>query len=182
MHSGFRCRRLDHLFPGRAASNDGQSILDERDLSVPSSCQSRSSVVNILQAFLSVLVATIITMISAGVESKGYIPIQATTNVGFQEGFLAVTNIIFAYLAHVAYFGFMSETEDPRTFNKSLAMLQIVDTVLYLVSAMIIYRYVGPGVKSPAIVSLSPLMSKIAWGIAIPTVSAASRGCFVAAC
>ena len=122
--------------------------------------------------------AVIITMITAGVESKGYIPIQATTDVSFRDGFLAVTNIIFAYLAHVAYFGFMSETEDPRTFNKSLAMLQIIDTVLYLVSAMIIYRYVGPDVQSPAILSLSPLMSKIAWGLAIPTVSIPAP-CFV---
>ncbi|CAL5866667.1 uncharacterized protein PFLUO_LOCUS877 [Penicillium psychrofluorescens] len=120
-------------------------------------------------SFLSVFVATVVTMVAAGVETKGHIPIQATTTVGFREGFLSVTNIIFAYLAHVAYFGFMSETEDPRTFNKSLAMLQIVDTVLYLISALIIYRYVGPGVQSPAILSLSPLMSKIAWGLAIPT-------------
>ncbi|KAJ5579830.1 uncharacterized protein N7459_005815 [Penicillium hispanicum] len=120
-------------------------------------------------SFLSVFVATVLTMITAGVESKGHIPIHATTNVSFREGFLAVTNIIFAYLAHVAYFGFMSETEDPRTFNKSLAMLQIIDTVLYLISALIIYRYVGPDVQSPAILSLSPLMSKIAWGLAIPT-------------
>ncbi|KAJ5819629.1 hypothetical protein N7474_005220 [Penicillium riverlandense] len=120
-------------------------------------------------SFLSVFVATVVTMIAAGVETKGHIPIQATTTVSFREGFLSVTNIIFAYLAHVAYFGFMSETEDPRTFNKSLAMLQIVDTVLYLISALIIYRYVGPNVQSPAILSLSPLMSKIAWGLAIPT-------------
>ena len=74
-------------------------------------------------------------------------------------------------VAHVAYFGFMSETEDPRTFNTSLAMLQIVDTVLYLVSALIIYHYVGPDVQSPAILSMSPVMRKIAWGISIPTVS-----------
>lgn len=131
-------------------------------------------------------------MITVGVESKGHIPIEATREVSFREGFLAVTNIIFAYrtcllhtyvermrrlannfpaVAHVAYFGFISETEDPRSFNKSLAMLQIVDTVLYLISAMIIYRYVGPDVQSPAILSLSPLMKKIAWGLAIPTVS-----------
>ncbi|KAJ5157772.1 uncharacterized protein N7482_008872 [Penicillium canariense] len=120
-------------------------------------------------SFVSVLVATIITMITAGVETKGHVVNEATTEVSFREGFLAITNIIFAYLAHVAYFGFMSETEDPRTFNKSLAMLQIIDTVLYLVSALLIYHYVGPNVKSPAISSLSPLMSKIAWGIAIPT-------------
>ncbi|OJJ42299.1 hypothetical protein ASPZODRAFT_1502128 [Penicilliopsis zonata CBS 506.65] len=120
-------------------------------------------------SFVSVFTATLVTMIAAGVESKGHITIHATTDVSFRDGFLAVTNIIFAYLAHVAYFGFMSETEDPRTFNKSLAMLQIIDTVLYLVSALIIYRYVGPNVSSPAISSLSPLMSKIAWGLAIPT-------------
>ncbi|KAJ5247526.1 hypothetical protein N7468_002509 [Penicillium chermesinum] len=120
-------------------------------------------------SFVSVFVAVMVTMITVGVESKGHIPTHATTNVSFREGFLAVTNIIFAYLAHVAYFGFMSETEDPRTFNKSLAMLQIIDTVLYLISALIIYRYVGPDVKSPAIESLSPLMRKVAWGLAIPT-------------
>ncbi|CAI7646533.1 hypothetical protein N7527_006604 [Penicillium freii] len=126
-------------------------------------------------SFLSVFVATVLTMITVGVESKGHIKNEATRDVSFREGFLAVTNIIFAYLAHVAYFGFMSETEDPRTFNKSLAMLQIVDTVLYLVSALLIYHYVGPetatspGVQSPAILSLSPLMGKIAWGLSIPT-------------
>ena len=65
----------------------------------------------------------------------------------------------------------MSETEDPTTFNKSLAMLQIVDTVLYLVSALIIYHYAGPNVESPAINSLGTITSKVAWGLAIPTVS-----------
>ncbi|KAJ5404411.1 hypothetical protein N7509_004282 [Penicillium cosmopolitanum] len=120
-------------------------------------------------SFVSVFVATVVTMVAAGVETKTQVVNEATKEVSFREGFLAVTNIIFAYLAHVAYFGFMSETEDPRTFNKSLAMLQIIDTVLYLVSALIIYHYVGPDVKSPAISSLSPIMSKIAWGLAIPT-------------
>ncbi|CAI7572659.1 unnamed protein product [Penicillium glandicola] len=120
-------------------------------------------------SFLSVFVATVLTMITVGIETKGHIVNEVTTDVSFRDGFLAVTNIIFAYLAHVAYFGFMSETEDPRTFNKSLAMLQIVDTVLYLISALLIYHYVGPDVQSPAILSLSPLMSKIAWGISIPT-------------
>ncbi|KAJ5823637.1 hypothetical protein N7447_005977 [Penicillium robsamsonii] len=120
-------------------------------------------------SFLSVFVATVLTMITVGVDTKGHIKNEATREVSFRDGFLAVTNIIFAYLAHVAYFGFISETEDPRTFNKSLAMLQIVDTVLYLVSALLIYHYVGPDVQSPAILSMNPLMSKIAWGLSIPT-------------
>lgn len=41
--------------------------------------------------------ATIITMVAMGVESKGPIHLQSTTEVSFRDGFLAVTNIIFAY-------------------------------------------------------------------------------------
>lgn len=48
-------------------------------------------------AFLSVFVATVLTMITVGVESKGHIKNEATRDVSFREGFLAVTNIIFAY-------------------------------------------------------------------------------------
>jgi hypothetical protein len=36
-------------------------------------------------------------MIVVGVESKAHVVNQVTTEVTFREGFLAVTNIIFAY-------------------------------------------------------------------------------------
>ena len=36
-------------------------------------------------------------MITVGVETKGHVVNQVTTEVSFREGFLAVTNIIFAY-------------------------------------------------------------------------------------
>lgn len=61
--------------------------------------------------------------------------------------------------------------EDPRDFPKSLAMLQVTDTTMYIVTAMVIYRYAGPDVASPALSSAGPLMSKVAYGLAIPTVS-----------
>lgn len=41
--------------------------------------------------------ATVMTMIVSGVETKGHVINHVTTEVGFREGFLAVTNIIFAY-------------------------------------------------------------------------------------
>jgi hypothetical protein len=49
-------------------------------------------------------------------------------------------------------------------------MLQVVDTSLYIVTAMVIYRYAGPDVASPALSSAGPLMKKVAYGLAIPTV------------
>lgn len=48
-------------------------------------------------AFVSVFVATVVTMVAAGVETKTEIVNEATREVSFREGFLAVTNIIFAY-------------------------------------------------------------------------------------
>lgn len=46
---------------------------------------------------MSVFVATVVTMVSAGVETKSHVVNEVTTEVSFREGFLAVTNIIFAY-------------------------------------------------------------------------------------
>lgn len=59
---------------------------------------------------------------------------------------------------------------DPRDFPKSLAMLQVLDTCMYIVTAMVIYCYAGPDVASPALSSAGPLMKKVAYGLAIPTV------------
>src|SRR3954470_7139382 len=73
-------------------------------------------------------------------------------------------------VAHVTFFGLIAETQDPKTFPKSLAMLQITDGVMYLVSGLVIYRFAGPDVKSPAPSSAGPLMKKICYGLAIPTV------------
>ncbi|RJE24952.1 hypothetical protein PHISCL_02716 [Aspergillus sclerotialis] len=48
-------------------------------------------------SFTSILVAVIVTMVTVGVESKGDVPNEATTTVSFREGFLSVTNIVFAF-------------------------------------------------------------------------------------
>ncbi|KAJ6078370.1 hypothetical protein N7467_008123 [Penicillium canescens] len=116
------------------------------------------------------LISTIVTMVSIGVESQGPIEIHVVRQVSFYEGFLAFCNIMFGFIAHVTFFGLIAETQDPKTFPKSLAMLQITDGVMYLVSGLVIYRFAGPNVKSPAPSSAGPLMKKICYGLAIPTV------------
>ncbi|KAI9044662.1 putative aspartate transaminase [Aspergillus affinis] len=85
---------------------------------------------------------------------------------GYYKHYLCVHSSV----AHIAYFDFMSETNEPQNYPKSLALLHIVETTLYLVSALVIYYFVGPNVKSPALSSAGPLLRKICYGIAIPTV------------
>jgi hypothetical protein len=70
----------------------------------------------------------------------------------------------------VAFFGFISEMETPTDYPKTLYMLQITDTSLYVIAAVVIYIYGGKGVDSPALSSTKPITAKLAYGIAIPTV------------
>lgn len=123
-----------------------------------------------IASFISVFSAVMITMISIGIERPGDGHVDATTTTNLYHGFLAVTDIVFAYAGHVAFFGFISEMKVPEDYPKTLYLLQIVDTVMYAVTAVVIYRYAGKDVKSPALGSAGHIMSKVAYGIAIPTI------------
>ncbi|GAB1209483.1 hypothetical protein APSETT445_008262 [Aspergillus pseudonomiae] len=121
-------------------------------------------------SFLSIFGAVMITMISVSVQDFPGRTIDATVETNLYTGFQAVSNIVFAYCAHVAFFGLIAEMENPKDFNKSLLMLQSFEICLYLTAAVVIYYYVGTDVHSPALTSAGPVMKKVAYGIAIPTV------------
>ncbi|KAB8291624.1 hypothetical protein EYC80_006424 [Monilinia laxa] len=123
-------------------------------------------------SFASILIAVIMTMIALGIQApaeKKY-TLWAKEDLSLREAFLSVTNIVFAYGGHVGFFNFMAELHDPADFPKSLVMLQIVEIILYIVSAIVIYVYAGSAVESPALGSAGPILSKVAFGIAIPTI------------
>ncbi|KAL4806295.1 amino acid transporter [Aspergillus unguis] len=123
-----------------------------------------------ISSFISILAAVLITMIAIAIQKPGDGHVDATTGPPFYEAFLAVTNIVFAYAGHVAFFGFISEMKKPHEYPRTLYLLQGTNTTMYTVTAIVIYRYGGVGVASPALGSTSSLMSKIAYGIAIPTI------------
>ncbi|KAJ5232501.1 Amino acid transporter transmembrane [Penicillium chermesinum] len=120
-------------------------------------------------SFISILAAVLITMIALGIESPGS-GVVAVAHTNLYHGFSAVTNIVFAFCSHGAFFGLMAELRNPRDFTKSLCLLQGLDVSLYLIAAVVIYRYAGDGVVSPALGSASPVVAKVAYGIALPTI------------
>jgi hypothetical protein len=109
-------------------------------------------------------------MIGVGVERPGYGEMHLTRKVNFMTGFTAVTNIVFAYCGHPAFFGFIAEMKNPKDFPKSLCMLQGFEIILYTVASAVIYRYAGDNVASPALGSAGPVVRKVAYGVAIPTI------------
>lgn len=94
----------------------------------------------------------------------------AITHPTLMSGFSATLNIVLAYSGHMSFFVFQSELADPKDYPKALITFQATDTSLYLVTALVIYRYGGPNVLSPALLSASELISKIAFGISIGTI------------
>ena len=128
-------------------------------------------------------------MIAVGIDKPGTgnnaYTLWPRPGVSFHAAFSAVSNIVFAYgklyvfpkasrlmilAGHAAFFTFISEMKDPKEFPKALAFLQVTDITMYVIVAVVIYRYAGSVVDSPALGTASPLVAKIAYGLAIPTV------------
>lgn len=122
-------------------------------------------------AFTSILSAVLLTMIALGVKPQATAgEMKGTYSPAFPTAFNSISNVVFAYGGHVAWVSFIAELRNPKEFPKSLVLLQAVDISLYLVAAVVIYRYAGEDVASPALNSNTALIRKIAWGIALPTI------------
>lgn len=59
---------------------------------------------------------------------------------------------------------------DPRNSPTALALLQTIDMTLYIIAGVVIYWFAGVDVTSPALDSAGPLISRIAYGVALPIV------------
>lgn len=153
------------------------------------------------KACISILVAVMITVVDVGIEKPiGSGSIELFRSLGFAPAFLAVTNISSAFCkylptphqqaaqtqdtksdphrpaaSHAIFFSVIAEFKNPDDWPKALAFLQITDTTLYIISAVIIYVYVGPDVPSPALSAAgTATVRKVIWGIAIPTIAIAA--------
>ncbi|KAK7414256.1 hypothetical protein QQX98_006853 [Neonectria punicea] len=120
----------------------------------------------------SITLAVLITLADVAIERPiGSGSIEVTRELGLAGAFLAVTNIAIAFSSHSCFFSVIAEFKKPEDWPKALALLQISDTAIYLVAAIVIYVYVGTDVPSPALSAAgSATMRKVIWGIAIPTI------------
>ena len=128
--------------------------------------------------FASIITAIFITMITTGVVAAkapgglSAVPWSAwpPPDISFASVFLSLTNIIFAYSFAVCQYSFMAEMHTPKDYVKSIWALGIIEICIYTLTGAIIYAFVGSDVKSPAILSGSHIMTRVAFGIALPVV------------
>ncbi|KAI0397006.1 transmembrane amino acid transporter [Xylariaceae sp. FL0594] len=117
---------------------------------------------------ISIVIAGIVALAGAGAVPIHPGDIQIAVASDFTSAFISITNPVFAYAGHFMFFILISEMKRPQDAMKAAWVLQITATSLYIVFAVVTYWYIGSGVNSPSLLSLSPLWSKIAFGLAIP--------------
>ncbi len=128
--------------------------------------------------FVSIVAAIFITIVSTGVRA-GDLPGGVASvawsawpkaDLSVAEAFIAISNIVFAYSFALAQFSFMDEMHTPADYDKAILTLGIFEIVLYTLTGALVYSFVGADVRSPALLSAGPLVSKVAFGIAIPVI------------
>ncbi|KAL1584461.1 hypothetical protein WHR41_06282 [Cladosporium halotolerans] len=128
--------------------------------------------------FASILIAIGVTIIATGV-GAGNAPggtaavdwqLWAPESTSYYEAFLSVTNILFAYSFAMCQFSFMDEMHTPKDYIKSIWSLGIIEIFIYTITGALIYVFVGTGVESPALLSASNIVSRVAFGIALPVI------------
>lgn len=128
--------------------------------------------------FGSILAAVAITIIATGVQanhsSTGLSGVDWSAwpqpGVTFSQAFVAVSNIIFAFSFAIGQFSFMDEMHTPNDYMKSIWASGIIQILIYTITGALCYAFVGSGIKSPALLSAGPLISKIAFGVALPVI------------
>jgi hypothetical protein len=128
--------------------------------------------------FASIIIAIGITIIATGVESSNAPGGLSGVNwsawpkedISFTDAFIALTNIIFAYSFAMCQFSFMDEMHTPQDYVKSIWALGITEILIYTLTGAIVYAFVGQDVQSPALLSAGHLMSRVAFGVALPVI------------
>lgn len=124
---------------------------------------------------MSIMSAVVITIVALAVSPRAsYDAMAATLHPSLPVAFNSISNVVFAYAGHLAWVSFISELRDPREFPKALLVQQAFMIIAYLVVSIVIYHYGGQNVASPALSSTSTTVAKVAWGVALPTVSLCS--------
>ncbi|KAH7260705.1 transmembrane amino acid transporter protein-domain-containing protein [Fusarium redolens] len=126
--------------------------------------------------FASIMLAIGITVIGTGVQRSdslgSYVPWSAwpKEDLTISEAIVAINNIVFAYGFAVAQPSFMSEMHTPADVFKSTQALAAIEIILYTLTGALIYVFVGQEVQSPALLSVGTMLSRVAFGVALPVI------------
>jgi len=127
--------------------------------------------------FVSIIAAIGITIIATGISASSITGLSTVEwsawppeDISLKSAFLSTTNIVLAYSFAVSQFSFMSEMHTPKDYIKSIWSLGLMEIFIYTITGALIYAFVGPEVRSPALLSSGFTVSRVAFGVALPVI------------
>ena len=87
---------------------------------------------------------------------------------GFAAGITASANIFISGSGSMMYIPVISEMKHPRDYRKACLVAGCLVGAMYLTFSLVIFRYCGVWIATPAFGSAGTLFKKISYGIALP--------------
>jgi amino acid permease len=120
----------------------------------------------------SIVITVLLVMITLGVQGPRDINVplnlKAVGSPNFTQAVSAFLNIAFAFSGNQAFPTVLAEMENPsRDFPRAVTIEKCITTTIYVIVAITVYALSGEQVASPAIGSLQPTMSKVAYAVSI---------------
>ncbi|KAJ9150650.1 Amino acid transporter [Pleurostoma richardsiae] len=86
----------------------------------------------------------------------------------FTAGMTASANIFISGSGSSMYLPIVSEMRNPRDYRKAALLAGLLVGIMYLTFSLVIYRWCGSWLATPAFGSAGTLFKKISYGIALP--------------
>ena len=87
----------------------------------------------------------------------------------FAAGITAAATIFISSAAGPVYIPIIAEMRRPQDYRKAVIPVGIIVCSIYLSLSMVIYYYCGRWIATPSLGSAGPLIKKIGYGIALPS-------------
>jgi amino acid permease len=118
----------------------------------------------------SIIITVLVVMVTLGVQGprdvNAPLNLKAVGNPTFIQATSAILNIAFAFAGNQAFPTVLAEMENPsRDFPRAVTIEKCITTTIYIIVAATVYALSGEQVASPAIGSLQPTMSKVAYAV-----------------
>jgi amino acid permease len=118
----------------------------------------------------SIIITVLVVMVTLGVQGprdvNAPLNLKAVGNPSFIQATSAILNIAFAFAGNQAFPTVLAEMENPsRDFPRAVTIEKCITTTIYIIVAATVYALSGEQVASPAIGSLQPTMSKVAYAV-----------------
>jgi hypothetical protein len=128
--------------------------------------------------FISVMAGVLIFVIGVTFNSRfAVVPQIGLYELGFYAiayptfaaGMTAACTILVSSCGSPGYIPVIAEMRKPKVFKKSAVIVAVLVGSIYLSFSMVMYRWCGQWIAIPSLGSAGPLLKKVAFGIALPS-------------